>query len=319
MIQNYWKQIFLFLAFLVFVPVFTLSLRSFQKAESIESPVSIGVGKEVLFAKSYFWQPKADKLYEAKIEKPLISAQAAIVYDLTGDRLLFEKNSRKRYPIASLTKVMTALVALDAQNPDARIRIGKDAAKIGENSMGLEEGEELSLYDLLHGLMLVSGNDAAEAIAQASSVGRDNFVFLMNKKAEYLGLSDTHFTNPTGLEGDGNQYSSAYDLLVITKIALENKIFSEVVSTVEYAIPQTQINKEYYLQNETNLLTSYPGVKGVKTGFTDEAGLCLITYLEHGEHKIIGVLLNSSNRRDEMRDLLDYSLKALGATPPPRS
>src|SRR5690606_37799615 len=146
--------------------------------------------------------------------------------------------------------------------------------------------------------ILPSGNDAAEALADSSSVGRENFVYLMNKKAESLGLTDTYFTNPSGLEGDGNQYSTAYDLLVITRYALQNPEFAKIVSTYEHEIAETSTNKYYHLFNDTNLLTTYPGVKGVKTGFTYEAGMCLVTYLEYGGHKIIAVLLNSQNRRE---------------------
>ena len=183
--------------------------------------------------------------------------------------------------------------------------------------MGLTEGEILKLEDLLYGLVLLSGNDAAETIAEGSPFGRDNFVYLMNKRAEELGLTDTRFTNPSGLEGDGDQYSTAYDLLVISRYALQNPDFSEIVSTVTHDIPASSEHNAYYLFNETNLLTSYPGVKGVKTGYTNEAGLCLVTYLEYKGHKIIAVLLNAQNRRQEMKDLLDYSLKTLGVEPPP--
>jgi D-alanyl-D-alanine carboxypeptidase len=142
----------------------------------------------------------------------------------------------------------------------------------------------------------------------------------MNKKAQTLGISDTNFTNPTGLEGDGNQYTTAYDLLVITNFALSNSpLFNEVVSTFDYHIPYTPLHKEFYLENETNLLTSYPGVKGVKTGYTPEAGLCLVTYLDYSGHKIIGVLLGSENRKKDMKALLDYGLKSEGVTPPPHN
>jgi D-alanyl-D-alanine carboxypeptidase len=139
----------------------------------------------------------------------------------------------------------------------------------------------------------------------------------MNDKVKSLGLSDTHFTNPTGLEGDGKQFTTAYDLVVIAQYALSNfPLFDQVVSTFDYNIPYTQQHKAFYLENETNLLTSYPGVKGVKTGYTPEAGLCLVTYLDYGGHQIIAVILGSDDRRGEMIELLDYSLKSLGITPP---
>ena len=183
--------------------------------------------------------------------------------------------------------------------------------------MGLGVGEVLSIKELLYGMMLHSGNDAAEVIANNYPTGRADFIKAMNNKAKALGLKDTNFTNPTGLEGDGNQYATAYDLTVITEYALINfPLFMEVSKTFQYAIEQTGTHKAYFLENETNLITSYPGVKGVKTGFTPEAGFCLVTYLDYKGHKIIALILGSENRRQEMKDLLDFSLKSIGITPP---
>ncbi len=264
-----------------------------------------------------YWRPNTKGLSFTNLKKPDLSATSAISYDLTTDTLLFEKYPKKRLPIASLTKIMTSVIALENNKLDQGLNVTHDAANIGEDSMGLTEGEKLKFEDLLYGLILNSGNDAAETIAQDSPFGRANFIYLMNKKAEDFGLTDTHFTNPTGLEGDGNQYSTAYDLLVISRYALEIPEFATVAATYEHDIPQDSNHKEYTLYNETNLLTSYPGVKGIKTGYTYEAGLCLITYLDYDGHRIIAILLNAENRRQEMKDLLDYSLKTLGVKPPP--
>lgn len=298
--------------------VFILNNKQ-TNASSIISPIprilSTFVPKNV--EDKSFWKPNITIVYATGAEKPVLSAASALSYDLSADKLLFSKNINERLPIASLTKIMTGVVGLENNNINKKITVSKYAATIGDNVMGLATGEQLTLEELLYGLILPSGNDAAEAIAEGTELGRENFIFLMNKKAEDLGLSDTRFTNSSGLEGDGNQYSSAYDLLVITKYALENETFRKVVSTVEYEIPQSASHKYFYLYNDTNLLTSYPGVKGVKVGYTDEAGLCLVTYLDYDGHKIIAVLLNSHNRRQEMKDLLDYSLRTLGVTPPP--
>lgn len=271
---------------------------------------------QVLGASNYF-RPNKEPPREANIHQPKTTAESALSYDLVENRALYAKNPDKRLPIASLTKIMTAALTLENYKTDHRFQVTKGAVEVGENSMGLEEGEVLTLENLLYGMMLPSGNDAAETITQGSNFGRDNFVYLMNRKSEELGLTNTHFTNATGLEGDGPQYSTAYDLLVMTRYALENPLFAQVVSTYEYDIPASGSHKAYHLYNETNLLTSYPGVKGVKTGYTFEAGLCLVTYLEYDGHKIIAVILNAQNRRQEMKDLLDYSLKTLGIDPPP--
>ncbi|OGH17075.1 MAG: hypothetical protein A3C30_02415 [Candidatus Levybacteria bacterium RIFCSPHIGHO2_02_FULL_40_18] len=287
---------------------------------SIKSPLPAFLTKVFpsVLGNNTFWRPK-DEFVVSNEKKPVITAQAAISYDLTTNKFLYQKNLKQKLPMASLTKIMTAIVALENDDITKEYTVSQKAAQVGENSMGLSEGEVYTLKDLLYGLILHSGNDAAETITQGSRFGRENFIYLMNKKVEDLGLSDTHFTNPSGLEGDGYQYSTTYDLLVMTKYALENPTFAKVVSTVEYEIPYTDKHKYIYLFNETNLLTSYPGVKGIKTGYTDEAGLCLITYLEYGGHKIIAVLLNSQSRRGEMKDLLDYSLRTFGVKPPPHN
>lgn len=260
------------------------------------------------------WVPSKDVLGIST--QPEIQAVSAISYDLDTDQILYEKNSEARLPMASLTKVMTAIVAVENLSPIEPIAISRNAGTIGENVMGLTEGEEVSLENLLYGLFLMSGNDAAEALAEGSSFGRTGFIFQMNKKAETLGLTNTRFTNPTGLEGDGNQYSTARDLLVMTRYALQNSTIAKTSSTYNHFIPYSQKHKAFDLYNETNLLTTYPGVKGVKTGYTTEAGLCLITYLEYKGHRIIAVILNSPSRREEMIHILDHSLKSLGVKPP---
>lgn len=250
-------------------------------------------------------------------QKMVISAKSVLVYDFTTARTLYTLNQNKKMPMASLTKIMTAIIALENRKTDDKYIVSKSDL-VGENSMGLTPGEILSLEELLYGLVLVSGNDAAEVLASNHVGGRIGFIETMNNKAKSLGLLNTNFTNPTGLEGEGNQYTTAYDLLVMTNYALlEFPLFREVASTFRHDIYATDSHKAFFLENETNLLTSYPGVKGVKTGYTPEAGLCLVTYLEYGGHKLIGVLLGSNNRRQEMKELLDYSLKELGITPPP--
>lgn len=263
------------------------------------------------------WLPDLSRVLAGSIKKPEIPARSALIYDLGTNQVLFSQNSGERLPMASLTKVMTAIIALENKKPENEYPVRKRSL-VGEDSMGLTEGEVLTLEDLLYGLMLNSGNDAAEVLADNYVNGRGKFIEAMNNKAKSMGLKNTNFTNPTGLEGDGNQYTTAEDLLVITKYALTNfPLFIKISSSFEHEIPYTKAHKAFYLYNETNLLTTYPGVKGVKTGYTPEAELCLITYLEHENHKIIGVLLGSSNRREEMKELLDYAIKALGSKPPP--
>lgn len=246
---------------------------------------------------------------------PDVSASSALVYDLTEKEVLYQKSAKSRLPMASLSKIMTAIIAIENEEND--LYEVKREHLVGENSMGLTPGESLTLGELLHGLILNSGNDAAEVLAGNFPGGRGKFIEAMNDKAKSLGLKDTNFTNPTGLEGDGDQYTTAYDLLVISEYAIRNfEIFRKVAGTFEYEIPYNEYHKTFFLQNETNLISSYPGVKGIKDGYTPEAGLCLVTYLSYGGHEIIGIILGSSDRRQEMKGLLDYSLKQQGVTPP---
>ena len=262
------------------------------------------------------WSPFFEIFEEDKNKVPVITAKSALVYDLTGEKILFSKSPERKLPMASLTKIMTAIVALESQKKDDEYLVSKEDI-IGENSMGLTVGEMLTLKELLYGLILTSGNDAAETLASNFPNGRTQFIIAMNNKAKALGLKNTHFTNPTGLEGDGTQYTTTYDLLVITNYVLQFPIFKEVARTFVQNIPYSEDHKAFYLENETNLITSYPGVFGVKDGYTPEAGLCLVTYLNYKGHKIIGIILGSDNRREEMKELLDYGLRVQGITPPP--
>lgn len=258
-----------------------------------------------------FWDPSIGSVGNLDL-----TATSVLSYDLTTNTVLYAKNPTKELPMASLTKIMTAIIALEnPKTPDSYLVSNRDL--VGEDSMGLSAGESLPLSDLLYGLVLHSGNDAAETIADNYPQGTAAFVVAMNEKAQALGLTHTHFTNPTGLEGDGDQHTTAADLLIMTRYALlQFPLFDQVVSTFDYTIPATATHKAYDLENETNLLSSYPGVKGVKDGYTPQAGLCLVTYLDYGGHQILAVILGSDNRRGEMIDVLDYSLKKLGITPP---
>jgi serine-type D-Ala-D-Ala carboxypeptidase (penicillin-binding protein 5/6) len=264
-----------------------------------------------------FWLPSLMSIFEDN-GAPALSARSALVYDLTTEKTLYEKEPNMVLPMASITKIMTAMVAIDHKLESDRYVVYEEAL-VGENVMGLSKGEVLNLNELLLGVFMYSANDAAETLA-INTLGRDEFIKAMNNKAKAIGLKNTNFTNPTGLQGDGNQHTSAYDLLILSKHAVENyPQIIEASSTKEKHLPATNDRYAYDMYNQLNLVTSYPGVKGLKDGFTPEAGLCLITYLDYKGHQIIGILLGSENRRQEMKDLLDYSLKQQGVEPPPHS
>jgi len=264
------------------------------------------------------WLPTIFGFFDSGKDIPTLSAKSALVYDLTNEKTIYEKNVDEKLPMASITKLMTVIVAIDHKKKDDRYEVFPEAL-VGENVMGLSVGEVMSLQDLLYGIFMYSGNDAAETLA-INTMERSEFIKAMNMKAKAIGLKNTNFTNPTGLQGDGNQYTTAYDLLVLSKYAVTNyPQITKASSTPEYHIKETDDHYAYDLYNQLNLVTTYPGVKGLKDGYTPEAGLCLITYLDYKGNKIIGVILGSENRRAEMKDLLDYSLNTLGVPPPPHS
>lgn len=312
-----------YLSFFIFL-LFTLGIATYfiyqgpNNSKNIESPLPDFLTQKGNSEVSSldFWLPSLFGFFQSDKNIPNLSAKSALVYDLTDSKLIYEKNSKERLPMASLTKIMTAMVAIDHKRADDRYTVYPENL-VGENTIGLSAGETMSLQELLYGVFMYSANEAAEVLA-ANTLGRGEFVKAMNNKAKALGLKDTNFTNPTGLEGDGDQYTTAYDLLVIARLAVSS--YPQIVkasSTAKLYIPQTQDHYAYDMYNQTNLITSYPGVKGLKDGYTPEAGLCLVTYLDYGGHKLIGIILGSENRRQEMKDLLDYSLKTQGINPPP--
>lgn len=289
-----------------------------QSDKTIVSPVPeyLSLSKNNQVTLLDFWTPFFEHFSRPSEKSLAPTSKAALMYDLTDNKPLFEKNADTKLPMASLTKIMTAIIALENPQEDDRYVVD-ESHMVGEDSMGLTAGEVLTLEELMYGLMLPSGNDASEVLASHYPGGREAFLKAMNDKAKAMGLTNTRFSNPSGLQGDGTQYTTAKDMLVMTRYALEKfPLFEKVVSTFSYEIPYTENHKYFYLENATNLISTYPGVKGVKTGFTPEAGLCLVTYLEYDGKKLIGVLLGSENRRQEMKDLLNYSLLKLGTQPP---
>ncbi len=215
------------------------------------------------------------------------SAEAALLLDATEGRILFEQNSKKRLPMASTTKIMTAIVVLENMPLDYVVTVDAQAVGVEGSSIYLYKGEQLTCRDLLYGLMLESGNDAAVALAVAVGGTVERFVMLMNEKAAELGLKDTHFENPHGLPND-NHYTTALDLAILTDYALGDKTFSEIVATKK----TTACNGLRYYVNHNRLLFSYEGMIGVKTGYTAASGRCLVTAARRNGKTLIAVTLN---------------------------
>ena len=234
--------------------------------------------------------------------------------DPDSGEVIYQKDAKARLPVASVVKIMTALVALERGQLSDVYTVSEKASKVGENSMSLTAGEKLTLEELLYGLMLVSGNDAAVTIAEGVAQSEEKFVELMNEQAKRLGIGDTKFVNASGLDDDNKpQYSTAYDMAVITRFLWENyPVIRMITSTYHKYIEANSTHKAFDLYNDTNLLTTYPGVRGIKPGFTWEAGLCLVTYAENNGKRLLAVILGSDDRRGEMKELLDYGFGYYG-------
>ena len=232
-------------------------------------------------------------------------AAAAVLLDKTTGELLYEKKSNERLSIASTTKIMSAIIVLENADLDAVHTVSYSEASIEGSALGIGAGDKISIKNLLYGLMLVSGNDAAYALADATSGSVEAFVRQMNNKAEELGLNNTHFTNPAGLSDD-EHYSSAYDLAQLTSYALDNSVFCKLCSLKECEIKLILPQKSIYLTNHNKLLATYEGCVGVKTGYTERAGRCLVSAATRRGQTLIAVTLHDGDDWKDHKKLLDY-------------
>ena len=234
-----------------------------------------------------------------------ISAKSSCLIEAESGRLLYSKNGTKRMPMASTTKVMTAIVALESGIPlDTKIKVPKEAVGIEGSSVYLKQNELVSFEMLLYALMLSSANDAAVAIAYVVSGSVDNFVALMNKKADELGLADTNFTNPHGLY-DENHYTTAENLAKIMAYAMKNQDFAKITSSKNKAFARED-GTSFALSNHNRLLKAYDGVIGGKTGFTKKSGRCLVTCAERNGLKLITVTLDAPDDWNDHAKLYDF-------------
>ena len=241
-----------------------------------------------------------------RLEAPAVGAPSVAVLDEATGQLLYGKDERRRRPMASTTKIMTALVALERGQLSQVVTVDLDAADMpGSSTMGLSAGEQLTLLDLLYGLLLPSGNDAALAIGRAVAGSDAAFVDLMNQRAAELGLADTHYANPHGLDAP-DHYTTALDLARLTRIALRNPTFAQIVATRE----KTVQGKATYRLRNTNRLLSRPDVEGVKTGTTEAAGQCLVAVVRRDGRRVITVALGSPDHAADSLALADYAFAA---------
>ena len=223
-----------------------------------------------------------------------VNAEAAVVMDADSGRLLYAQNPDKRLANASTTKIMTALLTLEQPDQDRYFTVDSDAIQVEGTTMGLQPGDSVTLHQLAAGMLLPSGNDAANAAAVEIAGSEEAFVRLMNQRAAELGLENTQYRNPSGLDAEGH-YSSARDLATLAAHALENEDFADIVSKQEIrmAFGNPPYNRSLYTTNK--LLERYPYAIGVKTGYTDDAGLCLVTAAEKDSTRLIIVTLNGKD------------------------
>lgn len=240
---------------------------------------------------------------------PEISAKAAVVMEASTGRILYAKNEDLKLPMASTTKIMTAILAIEKGKLDDTVSVSHKAVYVEGSKIYLKPGEKIKLEDLIYGVMLESGNDAAIAVAEHIGGNLDNFVQMMNAKALSIGAYDTHFNNPHGLDsGIEDHFTTAKDLALITAYALKNPIFSKIVSTKTKTMSSSSDEKRYF-SNHNKMLWIYPGADGVKTGYTRKAGRCLVTSATRDGMRLIVVTLNDPNDWRDTENLLNYGFE----------
>ncbi len=249
-------------------------------------------------------------VYAHGAEKPIVSAKAAVVISADTGEVVYALNCNEKLPMASTTKIMTTLLCIESGCLYDEFVVDSDAIKVEGSSMGLQEGDIVTKYALCCGMLLPSGNDAANAAAVKIAGSIDAFAELMNERAASIGMSRTFFVTPSGLEGEGHG-STAYDMAMLAREALRNDIFRSICSQPKMKLKFGNPPYERWLKNTNKLLTMYDGVYGVKTGFTDEAGRCLVSACEREGKDLICVTLNDRNDWDDHMSLYNYGFETV--------
>ena len=239
-------------------------------------------------------------------EEVSTSASACVIIDEASGRVLLRHNEETPLPMASTTKVMTALLAIEKGDLDAPVTCSRNAFGVPGTSIYLSEGETLTLEEMLYGLMLASGNDAATAIAEHIGGTVDDFCRMMTARAAELGCQNTVFLTPHGLPREGH-YTTAHDLALIAREAMTHETFRQIVTTQRAKIPWEGRDYSRVLNNKNRLLSTYEGATGIKTGYTKKAGRCLVFGAEREGMRVIGVVLNCGDWFDEAARLMDMA------------
>jgi D-alanyl-D-alanine carboxypeptidase len=286
----------------------TVSVRSFRFT-NLSGGARSGLLVLCLALSAAPWRVYADGIGRF-VERPTISARAAVVVNPDNGRLIYAKSPHRRLPPASTTKVLTALLALDNLDLNAKVMVSHSAANTVPSRIGFRSGEQLYVQDLLYAIMLKSGNDAAEVAAETVGGSVSGFARLMNARARELGALNSHFRNPHGLPDDGH-YSTAYDLALIFAQAMRNPVFAEIVRTRKAAL---RIESGFHadewrlvrVSNTNRLLTSYPGANGGKTGYTRKARRCFVGEAQRGSVRLVVAVLGSTRRWSDVKKLFEY-------------
>ncbi len=264
-------------------------------------------GNNVIDTDYVFAPANVGDIYGFENDSAVMSyALSSLLMDADSGRVLYAKNAQAMLPMASTTKIMTAVIILETLDMESEITITKESVGIEGSSIYLIEGEKLTVSELLYGLLLRSGNDAANALAIACAGSIENFAEMMNRKAAELGLTHTHYANPSGLPAE-NHYTTAYDLAVLSSYAIKNNEFVKITSTLKATIT----GNSRYLVNRNNLLRYYEGIIGVKTGYTPAAGWCLSSAAVRDGVTLVAVTLNDSNTWKDHAAMLDYGFEFL--------
>ena len=282
----------------------------------VKAPISIANtedDEEVIFYQNILQEIESENniLASNENEKPTINSRRYIIYDRNSKTSIYGKDENKQTAMASTTKIMTATVVLEnCKDLNEMVTISSKAAGTGGSTLGINSNDKISVIDLLYGLMLRSGNDTAVALAEYIGGSVEGFAKLMNNKAKEIGLKNTNFVTPHGLD-DPNHYTTAYELAYFTDYALKNEKFAEIVKTQYKTISINGIPREIKNTNEL-LLSNVEGVYGVKTGFTNNAGRCLVTSVKRNNMDLIIVVLGADTRKDRAKDsikLINYAYK----------
>lgn len=235
-------------------------------------------------------------------------AEGMILMEGDTGRILMKKDEFKRLPMASTTKVMTAVIVIENCDLDEVVTVSKNAANVEGSSIWLYEGEHMTVEDMLYGLMLSSGNDAAIALAEHTAGSVENFAQMMNEKARQLGLKNTNFVNPNGLQNE-NHYTCAYDLAIITSYAMNNDIFRKIVNTKQKEISWENHEYNRVLTNKNKNLWALDGANGVKTGYTIAAGRCFVASANRHGMELIYVCLDDYDMFEDSRKAIEYGFE----------